>query len=175
MREIKFKRPETFEDILNLQKHLDENLNNVRKRTLGDIKLSLIAEVIEFNEETPESHKTWKTKPYDKEKELEELTDIYFFYVQYINFYAPTLEQEQFEEHNDIFANIEKQQGFEDYIDLVSILDIIRELFNYCPLSDMLEKLLYLTYKYGYTTDDILKTYWEKWQKNMKRIGKEWN
>ena len=137
---MEFKRPENFEDILNLQKHLDENLNNVRKRTLGDIKLSLIAEVIEFNEETPESHKTWKTKPYDKAKELEELTDIYFFYVQYINFYAPTLEREQFEELNDIFANIEKQQELEYYIDLVSILDIIRELFNYCPLSDMLEK-----------------------------------
>ena len=66
---MEFKRPENFEDILKLQKHLDENLNNVRERTLKDIKLSLIAEVIEFNEETPESHKTWKTKPYDKEKE----------------------------------------------------------------------------------------------------------
>lgn len=32
------KRPETFEDILNLQKYLDKNLNNVRERTLGDIK-----------------------------------------------------------------------------------------------------------------------------------------
>jgi len=70
---MEFKRPETFEDILKLQKHLDENLNNVRPRTLRDIVLSLIAEYIEFNEETPESHKTWKTKPYDKQKELEEL------------------------------------------------------------------------------------------------------
>ena len=68
MREIKFKRPETFEDILNLQKHLDENLNNVRERTLEDIKLSLMAECIEFNEETKDSHKTWKTKPYNKKK-----------------------------------------------------------------------------------------------------------
>ena len=23
--------------------------------------------------------------------------------------------------------------------------------------------------------EDILNCYWEKWQKNMKRIGKEWN
>ena len=28
---MEFKRPETFEDILNLQKHLDENLNNVKE------------------------------------------------------------------------------------------------------------------------------------------------
>lgn len=76
---MEFKRPETFEDILKLQKHLDKNLNNVRPRCLRDIKMSLIAECIEFDEETPQSHKTWKTKPYDKEKELEEFTDIWFF------------------------------------------------------------------------------------------------
>ena len=172
---MEFKRPETFEDILNLQKHLDENLNNVRERTLADIQKSMIAECIEFDEETPQSHKTWKTKPYDKAKELEELTDIYFFYAQYINFYIPTFNQSDFEKLNDIFMNIEEQEGFKVFTNLVSILDIIRELFNYCPLSDMLEKLLYLTYKYGYTKDDILNCYWEKWQKNMSRIGKEWN
>ena len=70
---MEFKRPENFEDMLKLQKHLDENLNNVRPRTLRDIVLSLIAEYIEFNEETPESHKTWKTKTYDKQKEIEEI------------------------------------------------------------------------------------------------------
>ena len=172
---MEFKRPENFEDILNLQKHLDENLNNVRPRCLTDIKKSIIAECIEFDEETPQSHKTWKTKTYDKAKELEELTDIYFFYAQYINFYAPTLEQEQFKELNDVFMNIEKQEGFKVYTNLISILDVIAEHFNFCPLSNMLEKLLYLTYKYGYTKDDILNCYWEKWQKNMQRIGKEWN
>lgn len=172
---MEFKRPENFEDILKLQKHLDESIHSARPRTLGDIKKSMIAECIEFDEETPQSHKTWKTKPYNKAKELEELTDIYFFYAQYINFYAPTLEQEQFEELNDVFMNIEKQQGFKVYTNLVSILDVIAEHFNFCPLSNMLEKLLYLTYKYGYTKDDILNSYWEKWQKNMQRIGKEWN
>ena len=78
------KRPENFEDILNLQKHLDENIHSSRERILKDIKLSLIAEVIEFNEETPESHKTWKSKHYDKEKELEEFTDIWFFLAQMV-------------------------------------------------------------------------------------------
>ena len=172
---MEFKRPETFEDILKLQKHLDKSIHSARPRCLRDIKMSLIAECVEFNEETKESHKTWKTKTYDKAKELEELTDIYFFYAQYINFYAPTLEQEQFKELNDVFMNIEKQEGFKVYTNLISILDVIAEHFNFCPLSNMLEKLLYLTYKYGYTKDDILNCYWEKWQKNMKRIGKEWN
>ena len=84
---MEIKKPENFRDILELQKILDENIHNNRERTLGDIKKSMIAECIEFDEETPQSHKTWKTKSYDKSKELEELTDIYFFYAQYINFY----------------------------------------------------------------------------------------
>ena len=35
--------------------------------------------------------------------------------------------------------------------------------------------LLTLSVKLGYTKEDILNCYWEKWQKNMERIGKEWN
>ena len=171
---MEIKKPENFRDILELQKILDENIHNNRERTLGDIKKSMIAECIEFDEETPQSHKTWKTKPYDKSKELEELTDIYFFYAQYINFYSPNLEQEYFEKLNDIFMNIEERKGFKVFTNLVSILDVIAEHFNIYSLSNMLEKLLYLTYKYGYTKDDILNCYWEKWQKNMQRIGKEW-
>ena len=172
---MEFKRPENFKDILKLQKHLDENLNNVRERTLADIQKSMIAECIEFDEETPQSHKTWKTKPYDKAKELEELTDIYFFYAQYINFYIPTFDQNYFEKLNDIFMNIEKQEGFEVFTNLISILDVIEELLIFFQLPCILEKLMYLSYKYGYTKDDILNCYWEKWQKNMQRIGKEWN
>ena len=172
---MEFKRPENFKYILKLQKHLDENLNNVRERTLADIQKSMIAECIEFDEETPQSHKTWKTKPYDKAKELEELTDIYFFYAQYINFYIPTFDQNYFEKLNDIFMNIEKQEGFEVFTNLISILDVIEELLIFFQLPCILEKLMYLSYKYGYTKDDILNCYWEKWQKNMQRIGKEWN
>ena len=146
---MEFKRPDTFEDILNLQKHLDENLNNVRKRTLEDIKLSLIAECIEFNEETKDSHKTWKTKPYNKQNELEELM------VEY---------------GCDVFNNSE------NYLkpNSVKITGIIIEfLGGYNNIA--LGLYLSLVNKYGYTKEDILNCYWEKWQKNMNRIGKEWN
>ena len=73
---MEIKKPENFNDILELQKLLDKSIHSTRPRTLEDIKKSIIAECIEFDEETPQSHKTWKTKPYDKAKELEELTDI---------------------------------------------------------------------------------------------------
>ena len=173
---MEFKRPENFEDILNLQKHLDENLNNVRPRCLTDIKKSIIAECIEFDEETPQSHKTWKTKPYDKEKELEELTDIWFFVAQMVNY----------SEYMDKITVLEKQKlniFFEDnkspYRSKNDILDIIFDVKNsymdYDWLRFLITDLMILSNQYGYTTQDILKTYWEKWQKNMKRIGKEWN
>jgi len=35
--------------------------------------------------------------------------------------------------------------------------------------------LIEICQKLGYTKDDILESYWNKWQKNMTRIGKEWN
>lgn len=165
---MEFKRPETFEDILNLQKYLDENIHSSRERTLEDIKLSLIAECIEFNEETPESHKTWKTKPYNKENELEELTDILFFIAQLYNTFDK--KDTMVEYGCDVFNNSE------NYLKLnsVKITGIIIEfLGGYNNIA--LGLYLSLVNKYGYTKDDILNCYWEKWQKNMKRIGKEWN
>ena len=165
---MEFKRPETFEDILNLQKYLDENLNNVRKRTLEDIKLSLIAECIEFNEETKDSHKTWKTKPYNKQNELEELTDILFFIAQLYNTFDK--KDTMVEYGCDVFNNSE------NYLKLNSVKItgmIIEFLGGYNNIA--LGLYLSIINKYGYTKDDILNCYWEKWQKNMKRIGKEWN
>ena len=46
---------------------------------------------------------------------------------------------------------------------------------SYEYLKWVIIDLINLTNQYGYTTNDILNCYWEKWQKNMKRIGKEWN
>jgi len=68
---MKIKKPENFEDILNLQKELDKNINSIRLRGLKDIKKSLIAECIKFDEESKDTHKTWKKHNYNKEKELD--------------------------------------------------------------------------------------------------------
>ena len=169
---MEFKRPENFEDILNLQKHLDKNIHSSRERTIKDIKLSLIAEVIEFNEETPESHKTWKTKPYDKEKELEEFTDIWFFLAQMVNFKL---------EISDNFVEIKNEitKLFDDRTNLKliyqpNIENLIMSVL-YGNDFQILQNLIIISANKGYTKEDILKCYWEKWQKNIKRIGKEWN
>ena len=172
---MEFKKPETFEDILKLQKYLDENIHSSRERTEEDIKTSMIAELIEFNEETPESHKTWKTKPYDKAKELEELTDVYFFSAQLVNHrfdkYEKIAKDRELKELERIFRTkkIDKKGNIKKLLNIV-IAVVTRGSNTY-----LFEWLNELTVKYGYTKDDILNCYWEKWQKNMKRIGKEWN
>ena len=81
---MKIKKPTSLLDILELQKILDSNINNVRERDLDDIKLSMIAEVIEFNEECECSHKTWKSKTVDVDKIKEEAIDILFFFAQMV-------------------------------------------------------------------------------------------
>lgn len=165
------KEPKNFEDILKLQAILDSNINNIRERTLEDIKLSLIAEIIEFNEETEHSHKTWKVKEYCKEKELEELTDIYFFFAQWMNYNFEHIGYYDYFKNSviDILSNNPlKDENNRDLDNLV--IYTVQELE--VPFS---KELIKITHYYGYTLDDILKCYWKKWQKNMQRIGKEWN
>lgn len=165
------KEPKNFNDILKLQAILDSNINNKRERTLRDIKLSLIAEIIEFNEETKESHKTWKSKEINKEKELEELTDILFFIAQWVNYKK---------EKNLTLPEMDKLNGmFESEKEInskIKCTHLISVLFNVLLAeTSILYYYTSLVANYGYTKDDILKCYWTKWQKNMARIGKEWN
>ncbi len=176
---MEFKRPQNFEDILNLQKHLDESIHSSRERTEEDIKTSMIAELIEFNEETKDSHKTWKTKPYNKAKELEELTDVYFFFAQLVNHRFKSYKEKRIEEDlQELERILEKKNNI-----ILRDMELCYEmLLNYIirnliigSNTYILELLKALTIRYGYTKDDILNCYWEKWQKNMQRIGKEWN
>ena len=170
---MEFKRPENFEDILKLQKHLDESIHSVRPRCLRDIKMSLIAECVEFNEETKESHKTWKTKEYNKSMELEELTDIYFFYAQMINFNNDTVKNYGRIKHL-IAVDFNNWQIKDFGSQVLPTLNLISDIINNDVLY-AIDNLMEMAQMLGYTKDDILNCYWEKWQKNMKRIGKEWN
>ena len=172
-----FKRPETFEEILNLQKHLDKHINNCRVRTINDIKLSLIEECTEFNKETKDSHKTWKTHIYNKEKELEELVDIWFFVAQLVN-YAESIGHISMQEVTRL-SNFFKDDNI--YTDKnISVLTIIFDLrsskMHYDWLKFLIMDLINLSHYYAYTTKDILEGYWKKLNYNLnERIGKEWN
>lgn len=135
--------------------------------------MSIVAECVEFNEETLESHKTWKSKEYNKEKELEELTDIYFFYAQMINYNLDTVAN-YVRIKQLIVNNFDGWQIKDCRSACLPTLTLINNVVNDSVLYIM-DNLMEITQKLGYSKDDILGCYWEKWQKNMLRIGKEWN
>ena len=169
-------KPENFTDLLNLQKELDKKIINYRPRKLKDIKKSLIAECIEFDEETIDSHKTWKTNKRYKEKELEELTDIWFFVAQLINYACDIGDVTITEVRNlDVFFKTEDYTYFGDTDVLTIINDVRTPRFTYEFLRELVRDLKCLSMNYGYTHNDILDCYWDKWNKNINRINSEWN
>ena len=169
-------KPENFTDLLNLQKELDKKIINYRPRKLKDIKKSLIAECIEFDEETIDSHKTWKTNKRYKEKELEELTDIWFFVAQLINYACDIGDVSITEVRNlDVFFKTEDYTYFGDTDVLTIINDVRTPRFTYEFLRELVRDLKCLSLNYGYKHNDILDCYWNKWNKNINRINSEWN
>lgn len=178
------KAPFNLIEMFSYQKFLDSKINNIKPRTLKEIRFSFLAELVEFNEETPETHKTWKARVIDNRKILEELTDVYFFFSQIVNYL--------FEKGQGIFSNKSEEEQERIFIKLENNFDTI---VNQNFIDDKIETLLllsetvskkdldilfliklmsYLTKQYGFTREDILKSYYDKWKKNLERIGTEW-
>lgn len=168
-------KPANFNDLLELQRVLDENIEKnrsngfvPRKRKILDILLATDDEFQEWLRELPKEYnfKTWKQKEYSREKELEELTDILFFFLQYFNkcAYTPKYYAEFFEQ--DYFDKI----GLELYY---LITDFKYNLWGKTG-STAFYNYMQIVYKRGFTKEDLLNTYCEKWQKNMTRINKDW-
>lgn len=95
-----------------------------------------------------------------------------FFAAQLVNYYEneKNLTLLEIDNLNEVFAN---NDGYV-YVDVLTIIFELRFL-RFDWLKFFIKNLIALTNEYGYTTNDILKCYWTKWQKNMTRIGKEWN
>lgn len=178
------KAPFNLIEMFSYQKFLDSKINNIKPRTLKEIRFSFLAELVEFNEETPETHKTWKARVIDNRKILEELTDVYFFFSQIVNYL--------FEKGQGIFSNKSEEEQERIFIKLENNFDTI---VNQNFIDDKMETILllsetvskkdldilfliklmsYLTKQYGFTREDILKSYYDKWKKNLERIGTEW-
>lgn len=174
--EKKMKKPENFTDIINLQKDLDKKIINYRPRRLKDIKKSLIAELIEFDEESIDSHKTWKTKKRDKSKELEELTDVWFFVAQLINYAYDIGDITLLELKSLDTFFMENNYNFVGDIDVLTVVNDLRTpVMTYEWLRVIVRDLKCLSLNYGYNSNDLLDCYWFKWNKNINRINSEWN
>jgi hypothetical protein F3_00637 len=136
-----------------------------------------------LTEETPESHKTWKEKEIDEKMMLEELTDVYFFFSQMINYlYTNGLDifsNKTKEEKKDVLLILNKEFFIGDcgltddkkdlYLDLTE--EVAKRRFD---IQYIMRLLGHFTFLYGYTEEQILESYYRKWKKNIKRIGNEW-
>ena len=176
---MQIKKPETFEELLELQRILDETIDKPREnkfkqryRTYYDIKMSIIAEVIEFNEETKFSHKTWKQKEFNEEKLKEESVDILFFFLQLIN--------RNINDKNDFdlkFITTEWKILFEDKTRIVYSDELEMKIIKNISLNNIYRAFVNLIdlYKaYGISQDEVYSLYYEKWQKDKDRVNKDW-
>lgn len=174
-------KPRCFLDLLELQRILDENIeksrNNgfvPRKRNGLDILLAIDDEFQEWLRELPYecNFKTWKQKEYLREKELEELTDVLFFFLQYFN--NCFIDRDKYK--NNYCRNFFERDYYvvDLEYDLCSIImDFKNDLWDRRDLTSFYDYMK-IVYKRGFTKEDLLNTYWEKWQKNMTRINKDW-
>lgn len=172
----------TFADLLELQKQLDEEVAKPRpngfvprERTLLDIKLALDDEFQEWLRELPDEYnfKTWKEKEYSKEKELIELVDVLFFLLQWINAIVEKYEyvfeafSDEFEAFGDAKTNADTSLNtlilmFKNYVYIDAVLMVLNAWISICV-------------ERGFSKEEIIQTYINKWKKNMGRIKGDWS
>lgn len=168
-----------IQNLLEKQAMLDSNINNTRERTIEDIRMSMIAEIIEFNEELECSHKTWKHKEVDKGKQLTEWVDIFFFVLQGINLtieepitleIAASIIQKKIWECEKLFEKVKLSKNNYDS----ALFNFIGFITSCKTIVDIFVEYLKITIALGYTLDEIQIEYNRKWEVNMQRIGAEW-
>lgn len=174
---MNYNKPNNLNEIIELQKVLDNKIELSNKlkgtyteRDIRHIIISLIAELIEFNEELECSHKTWKKKEYyNTGKQREELIDCLFFYCQLLiidkvdtsglDFILSGFE-------NDLKVDINKEYDSNflvlECINYANNLDYKKFLYSYLSLAK----------KLGLNKNSLLDLYFNKWSENLKRIEK---
>lgn len=171
-----------FIDLLEMQKQLDKEVAKPRdngfvprERTTLDIRLALDDEFQEWLRELPKEYnfKTWKQKEYNRGKELEELVDCLFFFLQMFNYtkYARKyLTDKQF----DNFRKDNERTGLQS-----CVISFKENLWN-CEWTDGEYDIAFLDWidickLRGFSKEEIIQTYLNKWKKNMQRIKGDWS
>lgn len=165
-----------FKELLEMQKQLDEAVSKPREngfvprqRTKLDIKLALDDEFQEWLRELPRefNFKTWKKKEYSREDELVEITDCLFFILQWVN--ANNFTKSML----DIYSR--KLEIFEKAIN-ENLRTLISMFKNYLWTDKTLiifSIWICICVERGFTKDEIVNQYINKWQTNIK-IREDW-
>jgi dimeric dUTPase (all-alpha-NTP-PPase superfamily) len=162
----------SLERVLQRQQILSDKIacRFTTKRTKNDIMTSLIAECIEFNEETDFTHKSWVKKDTNsREKQLEELVDILFFIAEYINTQEEWI-KESFCSSFDLESSTKLRIQYDKKDLLLSLMQSVLNGFMHKALS----YYIHLYRKMRFTKEQILNQYDKKWEINMQRIENDW-
>lgn len=177
------KKPENFYDLLKLQEILDKEVAKERKngfipreRTEQDILLSIDDEFQEWLRELPQEYnfKTWKQKEYSREKEFEEFTDVLFFFLQYVRFSV----SKYYMSYNTVDEITALFDNFNPLLirkELKESITCFKFYFWEMLTRSSFEEYIRIAKLRGFTKEDLLNTYWNKWQTNMKRINEDWS
>lgn len=163
-----------FELIQEKQKELDSKINNNRERKINDSLISFMAELIEWQETMPLSHKTWVENEYTKSEQLEEYTDMLFFIAQMYNL-------------DEVKINLEELKEDNYYNTMKNNISVINERVSFhllmsgaisCMMTDVTIHDLLIIYlvvaeAMGYTEEELEKEYLRKHKINLERINKK--
>lgn len=168
----------TLNELLEKQKILTSKMNYIREPKIEDIILAITEELLEVSRALgKESYKVWKEVK-TTETAKQEVVDIWFFFLQYIN--LPIFEDSR-DELYEMFDNYKIEKNNIKVKSTVICCIIHQFLFNVYNLQtpkdtikDDLIMLLNFSSCFFESKEELIQLYLEKWEKNMKRIGSEW-
>lgn len=172
---MELKKPETFEDLLDLQSEQDYRVDNFfsfRAKTEDDIIYAMKDEKQEWLKELPYdlNFKFWKKKEYDRNKELEEIVDILFFILQLANF--KVYYKKRFKACFDNWDEGTYKNEFSDFsLRRVLVTDFELDMTMDQYRSDLMKDYNNLCRWRKFSKKEILEKYWEKWNYNMCKRG----
>lgn len=153
---------EKLKELLEMQRALDENIYTTHNVEYDEEKsyLALIDEIGELNHELKAKWCWWKktVKPVDREKVLDELVDVWHFALSifYHHFYFD----------NGIYVKECNINVYENY----KLFLIYKMLLNKYLNQHILELMIALTHKLGFTFDDVYEAYKKKNAINYERL-----
>lgn len=161
-----------FKLIQEKQRELDSKINNCRERDIDDMSISFIAELVEWQETTEFSHKTWKHSNYTRAEQFEEYTDMLFFIVQIYNSNGIEIDLEKINKDPD-YTRIKNMDGFnEKQCFKLLMINILFCNIEKTTIQELLISYLILAECMGYTEQELENEYLRKHKINLERIEK---
>lgn len=165
-----------IEELLKRQKLLDKKFDEkqtIRKRTASRIMIAYFAELGELTQELKSEWNYWKnsTKKINKQRALEELSDVLHFFLSYLN-KKNIMKNANFEQlENNIIRFNYSEETLEQ--SLLWLFEIATEIIYWYSTEDFFISILNIALKIGSSEREFLKVHHEVWLRNMGERTKE--